>query len=125
MCGGGRGARTVECYHPCVLIDAHTHIFPADTLERRAELCRRDATFCELYADPRAKLAVASELSAALDRNGTSFAIALGFAWSDPALWAGFIFLGDYERMPGGVEAKESGGMDTPRTTSSGMAIIS
>jgi CHAT domain-containing protein/Tfp pilus assembly protein PilF len=41
--------------------------------------------------------------------------------WSDPALWAGFIFLGDYERMPGGdIEARDTGGMDAPRTTSSG-----
>jgi len=69
-----------------VLIDSHTHIFPADVVTRRVELCRRDATFRELYADPRARLAVAAELSAALDRNGTDFAVALGFAWADPEL---------------------------------------
>jgi CHAT domain-containing protein/Tfp pilus assembly protein PilF len=41
--------------------------------------------------------------------------------WSDPALWAGFIFLGDYDRMPGGgIEARDTGGMEAPRTASDG-----
>lgn len=69
-----------------MLVDAHTHIFPAETTPRRDELCARDRTFAALYADPRAKLATAPELSAALERNHFDHAIALGFAWSDPAL---------------------------------------
>ncbi|MHB8573816.1 MAG: amidohydrolase family protein [Dehalococcoidia bacterium] len=69
-----------------MLIDAHTHIFPPDCAERREELCRRDATFRELYGDPNAKLATAPELSAALERNGTNFAVALGFAWREHEL---------------------------------------
>jgi CHAT domain-containing protein/TIR domain-containing protein len=40
--------------------------------------------------------------------------------WSDPALWAGFIFLGDYDRMPGGVEARDTGGVEPVRTASGG-----
>jgi CHAT domain-containing protein/Tfp pilus assembly protein PilF len=36
--------------------------------------------------------------------------------WSDPALWAGFIFLGDFERRPGGgIEVSDMGGTDTNR----------
>ncbi len=69
-----------------MLVDAHTHIFPFEALERRDELCTRDSAFRELYGDPKAKLAVAPELSAALDRNQTDYAVALGFAWSDPDL---------------------------------------
>ena len=69
-----------------MLIDAHTHIFAPDTAPRRDELCARDSTFRELYGDPKAKLAVAPELIAALDRNHTDYAVALGFAWADPAL---------------------------------------
>jgi CHAT domain-containing protein len=34
-------------------------------------------------------------------------------AWSDPALWAGFIFVGDYGRKPGGgIEVRDTGGTD-------------
>jgi CHAT domain-containing protein len=41
--------------------------------------------------------------------------------WSDPALWAGFIFLGDYERLPGGdIEARDTGGTEAPRSATSG-----
>jgi CHAT domain-containing protein/Tfp pilus assembly protein PilF len=41
--------------------------------------------------------------------------------WSDPALWAGFIFLGDYDRIPGGgVEARDAGGMEPVRSASGG-----
>jgi uncharacterized protein len=69
-----------------VLVDVHTHIFPVEALERRDELCARDAGFRELYGDPKAKLAVAGELSAALERNRTDYAVALGFAWRDPDL---------------------------------------
>ena len=69
-----------------MFVDAHTHIFPAGIGGLRDELSGRDATFRELYGDPKAKLAVATELSAALDRNATDFAIALGFAWADPEL---------------------------------------
>ena len=40
--------------------------------------------------------------------------------WSDPALWAGFIFLGDYERRGGGIEAADSGGHDSDKRTGTG-----
>lgn len=72
-----------ECYHASVLIDAHTHIFPPETMERRQSLCERDSTFDALYGDPRSKIATADELVAALDRNNADHAIALGFAWAD------------------------------------------
>jgi predicted TIM-barrel fold metal-dependent hydrolase len=69
-----------------VLVDAHTHIFPHEILQRREALCERERTFAELYGDPKAKVAVADELVAALDRNGTDYAVALGFAWQDADL---------------------------------------
>jgi predicted TIM-barrel fold metal-dependent hydrolase len=69
-----------------VIIDAHTHVFPASFRERRAELCARDPLFAELYGDPRAKMATAAELLAAMDAAGVNAAIVCGFAWRDPAL---------------------------------------
>lgn len=36
--------------------------------------------------------------------------------WEDPVFWAGFIFVGDYERHPGGgIEARDTGGADPPQ----------
>jgi CHAT domain-containing protein len=41
--------------------------------------------------------------------------------WSDPALWAGFIFLGDYDRRPGGgIEAADTGGHDSEKRAGTG-----
>jgi CHAT domain-containing protein len=37
-------------------------------------------------------------------------------AWSDPSLWAGFIFIGDFERWPGGgIEVRDTGGIEPVR----------
>jgi CHAT domain-containing protein/Tfp pilus assembly protein PilF len=42
--------------------------------------------------------------------------------WSDPALWAGFEFLGDYERKPGDdIEAAEYGGSEPSRRAESDL----
>ena len=49
---------------PCVIVDFHTHIFPAWLRERRDEYVKRDACFCSLYSEPKAKMATAEELVA-------------------------------------------------------------
>lgn len=73
-------------YDRPVIIDAHTHIFPDGWRERRADLCARDPLFAEMYADPRAKMATAGELLAAMGAAGVDAAVILGFGWRDPAL---------------------------------------
>lgn len=41
--------------------------------------------------------------------------------WSDPSLWAGFIFLGDHNRRPGGgIEAADSGGAELAQRAGTG-----
>jgi len=41
--------------------------------------------------------------------------------WSDPTLWAGFIFLGDYERRgDGGIETADTGGHDSEKRAGTG-----
>lgn len=69
-----------------MIVDAHTHIFPASFRARREELCARDPLFAEMYSDPRAKMATAEELLAAMDGAGVHAAITCGFAWRDPSL---------------------------------------
>ena len=67
-----------------LVVDAHSHIFPPAFRERREEILRRDATFGELYANPRATLASAPELVAAMDAAGVDAAVAVGIGWQDP-----------------------------------------
>ena len=69
-----------------MIIDAHTHIFPPSFRERRDELLRRDATFADLYASPRADLASAEELVGAMDDAGVDVAVAVGIGWADAEL---------------------------------------
>jgi len=68
------------------LIDSHTHILPPELAADRAALCRRDAWFGSLYGNPRARLATAEELIAALDETGMDGAVAFGFAFADSGL---------------------------------------
>ncbi len=68
------------------VIDFHTHIFPPDVIAARHRYVQRDAWFCQLYDHPRARMATAEELIAALDAAGVDAAVTFGFAWSDPAL---------------------------------------
>jgi len=64
-----------------MIIDCHTHIFPADVVDRRAQLVGTESTFAEMYADPKAKMATTEELLASMDDAGVDISIALGFAW--------------------------------------------
>jgi predicted TIM-barrel fold metal-dependent hydrolase len=66
-----------------VIIDFHTHIFPPDVAANREEYVRRDPTFAEMYADPRATIATAEDLLAAMDKCGVDISVALGFAWRE------------------------------------------
>jgi predicted TIM-barrel fold metal-dependent hydrolase len=69
-----------------MIIDTHTHIFPAWLQERRHEYLRRDATFGELYNNPRSKLATVEELIAEMDASGVDVAVLAGIGWSDEGL---------------------------------------
>jgi predicted TIM-barrel fold metal-dependent hydrolase len=66
-----------------VIIDCHTHIFPPEVAERRADYAKRDPTFAEMYADPKAKIATAEELLTSMDDAGVDVSVALGFGWRD------------------------------------------
>ena len=65
-----------------MIVDAHTHLFAPGQAAAREELERRDPTFAEMYASPKAKLATAPDLLAALDDAGIDRAVAAGFAFS-------------------------------------------
>ena len=71
---------------PAMIIDCHTHIFPPDVRDRREEYLRRDPTFAEMYANPKAKIATAADLLRSMDEAHVDLSVALGFAWREHEL---------------------------------------
>lgn len=69
-----------------MIIDFHTHIFPPWLRDQRHRYLERDATFGELFADPKAKMATAEELVEAMDEDRVARSVALGIGWADPGL---------------------------------------
>jgi uncharacterized protein len=67
-------------YHSRVIIDIHTHVFPADVRDNRDEYLGRDATFRELYTNPKARIATVEELLASMDAAGVDRSVICGFA---------------------------------------------
>ena len=71
---------------PPRVIDFHTHAFPAWLRDDRARHLERDATFRELFANPRAKIATAEELIAAMDEYSVDASVVMGMGWTDYGL---------------------------------------
>lgn len=69
-----------------VIIDFHTHIFPPWLNEDRDEYMKRDACFSLLYSQPKARLATAEELLAAMDEAGIDLSVVLNIGWADHEL---------------------------------------
>ena len=69
-----------------MIVDFHTHVFPPGFRARRGELATRDATFGDLFADPKARMATADELVSAMDEDGVDFSIVMGIGWTDPGV---------------------------------------
>lgn len=63
-------------------IDAHTHVFPPSQARDRKAIAGRDPGFAEIYGDPKAAIADAPALLAALREDGVEAAVALGFAFA-------------------------------------------
>lgn len=64
------------------IIDSHTHLFAPWQIANRDSLCTNDATFREMYADPKAALADDRDLLSALYEAGIDGAVAAGFAFT-------------------------------------------
>ena len=69
-----------------MIIDFHTHIFPPDLCAHRERHLDRDRWFRTLYGDPKARMATAEDLIAAMDEAGVDMAVTFGFAWADEGL---------------------------------------
>lgn len=69
-----------------MLIDFHTHIFPPQVGQRRADYCARDPWFDQLYSNPRIRIATAEDLIAEMDASGVDVSVTFSFGWTDPGL---------------------------------------
>ena len=85
-----------------MIVDFHTHIFPERLREQREEYLQRDATFRELFADPKARMATADELVHAMDEDGIDRAVVMGVGWTDQGLAreANDYIIESFERYP-------------------------
>ena len=66
-----------------MIIDCHTHIFPAAVRQNREKYFRGEPAFELLYASPKARLVGAAELVAAMDAQGVDRSVVFGFPWRD------------------------------------------
>ncbi len=69
-----------------MIVDFHTHIFPPEIIAHREAFAARDPWFAELYGDPRAHMADAEQLIAAMADAGVDHSVTFSFGWSDPGL---------------------------------------
>ncbi len=63
------------------VVDAHTHLFPPEQRLVRESIAARDPVFAAVYANPKAKMATAEDLIAAMDRAGVDASVVAGFAF--------------------------------------------
>ncbi|MEE8443357.1 MAG: amidohydrolase, partial [Dehalococcoidia bacterium] len=69
-----------------MIIDFHTHILPQSIIKERDRYLALDATLGALFVDPRAPMATADELVAAMDEAQVDMAVTLGIGWNNPEL---------------------------------------
>lgn len=66
-----------------MIVDAHTHIFPATFIAERDALMRDEPVFADLYSSPQAAMAGVDHLLRAMDEAEVEHAVIAGFAWRD------------------------------------------
>lgn len=71
-----------------MIVDFHTHIFPAGMIAERQRYAAEEGWFSALYGDGRAPMAGADDLVREMDRCGIDHAVVSGFAWRSLKLCA-------------------------------------
>jgi len=67
-----------------MIIDSHTHLFPADIRENREKYFANEPAFEMIYKDPGSKLAGASQLIDMMDEQEVDTSVVFGFPWKNP-----------------------------------------
>ena len=68
------------------VVDFHTHVYPEWLRDGRERYAAVDATFGELFGDPKAKMATAEELIGAMDGDRVVRSVVMGIGWTDRGL---------------------------------------
>ncbi len=68
-----------------MIIDIHTHIFPSTIRENRENFFKGEQAFRTLYDSPKASMAGADDLIAAMDEAGVQKSVVFGFPWENDA----------------------------------------
>jgi predicted TIM-barrel fold metal-dependent hydrolase len=74
-------------YTAGMVVDFHTHIFPASICAARKSCCRMEPAFELLYSEPASRMVGQEELLAAMDADGVDRAVVFGFPWRQPDLF--------------------------------------
>ena len=64
-----------------MIVDAHTHIFPAEVIEGREMYAKRDSSFEFIYSNPKARMVTYQGLIEEMDSAGVDKAIVCSFPW--------------------------------------------
>jgi predicted TIM-barrel fold metal-dependent hydrolase len=70
-----------------MIIDFHTHIFPADIRDNREKFFHAEPAFKLLYQSAKSRLIGAAELLTAMDENAVDKSVIFGFPWRNPAVF--------------------------------------
>lgn len=70
-----------------MIIDFHTHIFPADIRDNREKFFHSEPAFKLLYQSAKSRLIGAAELLTAMDENAVDKSVIFGFPWRNPAVF--------------------------------------
>jgi predicted TIM-barrel fold metal-dependent hydrolase len=70
-----------------MIIDFHTHLFPASICSGRQACCEAEPAFEMLYRSPVSRLVTTPELLAAMDDNGVDKSVVFGFPWESAELF--------------------------------------
>ena len=64
-----------------MIVDAHTHIFPASVCRRREDFFEGEAPFRLLYDSPKSRLVTADDLVGFMDAHEVDKSVTFGFPW--------------------------------------------
>ncbi|MBF0117190.1 MAG: amidohydrolase family protein [Desulfobacterales bacterium] len=69
-----------------MIVDFHTHIFPENIRQNRADFFHKEESFELLYSSPNSKMSGSEELIASMDENEVDISVVFGFPWQNKEL---------------------------------------
>ena len=64
-----------------MILDCHTHIFPAEMIRDRDALCIKDRGFAAIYENSKARMVGVEDLLSSMDDSGIDRSVICGFSW--------------------------------------------